>query len=180
MTANLTNRRIAALTAVAALVLAVVWYAALFRPQNAHLASTHRATAAAQQQETQLLAQVTALEALERQIPADKARLAALDQAVPAQADLQDVLDQLHALATATSCQLTTVSPQSGTQSSSPGTPVNSITISMTATGNYSQLMGFLSGLAHMPRTVVVDNVAISPGTAGQMTLTLSSRIFHS
>ena len=184
MTMSHSTRRIATLAGAAALVLVLVWYVAVFRPQSAHLSAAHKAYAAAEQQIGQLHSQVASLQALERQIPADKARLAVLDQAVPASADLRDVLNQLHTLATGTGCELTTVNPSQSTSgssssSSSGSSPSHSITLSMTTTGNYAQLTSFLTGLARMPRSVVVDTVTISPGAGSQLAMTLSSRIFY-
>jgi Tfp pilus assembly protein PilO len=47
----------------------------------------------------------------------------------------------------------------------------------MSATGSYAQIISFLTGLAAMPRTVVVDHVAVGEGA--QSSVTINARIFY-
>lgn len=180
---NESTRRISVGAVAAGVVLILVWYFALFHPQASHLKSAQRQYTAAQEQVTALQAQVHSLEAIEKQVPADTARLASLDANVPKTPDLKDVLDQLHALATSTGVQLTTVSPSTtntGTSSTSSGSTggVQSITIGMNLSGSYPQITGFLSGLTKMPRTFVIDSAAIGSGSTG-LTAQLSTQIFY-
>lgn len=182
---NLTSRRIGFTALAAAVLLTLVWYAAVFRPQSAHLAKAHQAYATAHQQAASLQSKIVALKQLEKQIPADKARLQQLDAAVPAHADLQDLLNQLHLAASATGVELTTVgpaSPYSGAPSSSPSssTGPKSLSLTMTVTGLYPGLMAFVSDLDQMPRAVVVDSANVSTGgTPGDLTASLAARIFY-
>lgn len=181
---SVATRRMGGLTAGVAIVLTIIWYMALFRPESSHLAAAHRDYAAAQQQVTKLQGQVTSLIALEKQIPADSQRLATYDAAVPSNPDLQDVLAQLHNAAIASGVQLSSVSPaappsaHSGSSSSPSGGPP-SVQLTMSASGAYGQLMAFITQLTQMPRTVVVNSASIGQGTGGALTATMTATIFY-
>jgi Tfp pilus assembly protein PilO len=179
---NTTMKRIGVVAGVAALVLLVAWYLALFSPQARDLSKAHKAHAAAEQKISQLQNQVTQLNALKAQIPADKAALSVLDQAVPSTPQLDGALRQLQAAATSSGVTLSTVSPSSlagsstSTAQKSSGTPV--ITLNLTATGTYPQLTSFLSRLASMPRTVTVTSLNIS-GATSQLAAQITANIFY-
>lgn len=183
---NLSTKRIYAAAGGIAVVLVLIWYVAVFRPQSSHLQAAHRAQAAADQQIGSLQSETASLQALLKQIPADTAKLAALNAAVPATPDLQDVLNQLNSLATATGVQLTSVSPTppatttSGSSNSTAGSSgPPSMKTSLTANGPYPAVYAFMAGLAQLQRTVVVDSISLSPGTAGAISANLVTRIFY-
>ena len=50
----------------------------------------------------------------------------------------------------------------------------------MTAIGTYARRTAFLTALDDMPRTVVVDQVAITGSDTGSLTSSLTARIFYS
>jgi Tfp pilus assembly protein PilO len=178
---NTSIKRIGGVAAAAAVVVLVIWYFALFRPQSHDLSTAHKAHAAAEQKVSQLRNQVTQLNALKADIPADKAALSVLDAAVPSSPQLDTTLNQLHTEAIASGVSLSAVSPSapqttaSGSSSATAGAP--SITLTMSANGSYAQIMSFLSGLASMPRAVVVTGLNIS-GTS-QLTAQITANIFY-
>lgn len=180
-------RRIAALAAGAVVVLLIIWYVALFRPENNHLSSAHKARAAAEQRASELDGQLAGLQALKRNVPADRAKLVQFEAAVPSDPDLLVALDQLQQAATNSGVELGSVGPQApattsgGSGSSQPGSSgPPSIALSMTAVGTYPQTTAFLKALDDMPRTVVVDQVAITGSDTGTLTSSLTARIFYS
>ena len=185
------TKRISAIAAAAALILVVGWYLALFSPEHKKLSAAHKAHAAAEQQISSLNSQVLQLQALEKQIPADTKRYASLSAAVPDRPQLDAVLTQLHQIATASGVLLSSVGPSaptstssgggsqsssSGSQSTAGGPPV--ITMSLSATGTYGQLMRFLSELASIPRVFVVDHLGLA-GSGNQMSASINGRIFY-
>ncbi len=185
---TVSTRKLYSLAAVAVVVLAAAWYLAIYRPSSAKIASAHKSYASAASQVSKLDSQVASLQALEAHIPADKAQLASLDQAVPTTENLRGLLDQLHALATSTGTELTTVTPSppqsaTGTQSSSaPATSttgLQEIPVTMAASGTYGQLTSFMSGLTNLQRSMVIQGVSISSGTNGQLTASLSTQVFY-
>lgn len=184
---TMTTRRIGLVALVAALLLTLVWYVALFRPQSARLKAANQAYSSAAQQVQTLRAKVTALEALQKQIPADKAALKQLDAAIPSSPDLRDVLNQLHSIASTDGVELTTFTPtqpstssasggSSASKSSSGPSPLN---ISMALAGPYQGMMSFITSLDSMPRTVVVDGATIDAGPGGKLTANLTARAFY-
>lgn len=179
---NTTTTRITAMAAGAALLLAVIWYMALFRPESHHLSSAHAARAAAEAKVQSLDAQVAQLKALEKQIPQDTATLAVLKSAVPDTPDLPAALGQLHNAATGSGVQLSGVSPSAPATSGSSGSQQSgppSINLSMTATGSYHQLTSFMIQLDHMARTVVLNTVNISAGSNSALTANFTAQIFY-
>ena len=183
---SMSTRRIGLISVGAALLLTLVWYVALFRPQSNHMKAADQAYSSAQQQAQSLQTKVAALEVLQKQIPADKAALQKLDAAMPTSPDLRDVLNQLHSIASADGVDLTTFSPgqpksssTSGAASSASGAGPQSLTLSMSVSGPYPSLMSFVTSLDSMPRTVVVDSVTVSAGSAGKLTANLAGRAFY-
>lgn len=175
-------RRIGAIAAAAVVVVAAVWYLALFRPESAKLTAAHKAHAAAELQKSDLEKQVVQLKALERQIPHDRAELATLRKNVPDNPSLPAVLAQLHTAASASGVELTSVGPNpvaTASSSSAASSGPQSITLSMTATGSYPQMVQFFDLLATMPRTVVLDTVSINNSSANSVSASLSGRIFY-
>jgi Tfp pilus assembly protein PilO len=187
---NTSVKRIFGVAGVAALVLVMAWYLALFSPQGRDLSKAHKAHAAAEQKISQLQGQVTQLNALKSQIPADRAALSVLDAAIPSSPQLDNALRQLHAAAASSGVTLSQVSPTtpttnsasssqtSSTSSASGSSAGSSITLTMTAGGSYPQITGFLTQLSSMPRTVVVTSVNLS-GTGAQLTAQISANIFY-
>jgi type IV pilus assembly protein PilO len=187
VTLNLSTptRKIAAGAAGAAVLLLLVWYGALWRPETQHLNSAHHARAAAEQQVAQLDQKVLGLKVLKRQIPADTAKLAQFEAAVPNNPDLRQALDQLQQAATNSGVLLGSVGPEAPVATTSGSSTAQSsgppsISLSMTATGTYAQTMAFVTALDNMPRTVVVDQLAITGGNTETVTASLSARIFYS
>jgi Tfp pilus assembly protein PilO len=189
---NSTTTRIGAIAGIAALFLAVIWFFALFQPESHHLKAAHADRAAADAKGQTLTAEIASLKALQKQGPQDRAALATLKQAVPDTPDLSDALGQLHNAATTSGVQLSSVSPTApptasaagsssasssatGQQSSGPA----SISISMTGTGSYQQVISFMTLLDKMARTVVLDQVDVSNGNANGVTANLTARIFY-
>jgi type IV pilus assembly protein PilO len=182
---NSTIKRIGLVAAGAALFVVVAWYFAFFSPQARNLSAAHKDHAAAEQKVSQLQNQLVQLDALKAQIPADQAALSVLNAAVPPSPQLDSTLIQLHTVATTSGVSLSSVSPSappttasSAQQSSSTqqsGSP--DITLTMSASGSYQQLMTFLTGLASMPRVVVVTSVNIT-GTS-QLTAQIIANIFY-
>jgi Tfp pilus assembly protein PilO len=180
-------KRIGGVTAAIAVVLVAVWYAALIRPQRHDLSAAHKKYDAAATQASQLQQQVSTLQAVLRQVPADTAKLKVLDAALPTTEDLQDVLNMLHQSAVTSGVQLTSVAPSntnsssssSGSSSSTGGSATKQIGLTMALSGQYPQVMTFITDLVHLNRVVVIDGATFSPNPTNGMTASLSARIFY-
>lgn len=182
---TITTRRLGAVAAVVTVLVTLVWYVALFRPQSSRLSTAHTAYAAASAKADDLQTQIGALEALVRQIPADSARLTQLNAALPPTPDLKGLLTQLDALATRTGVQLTSLSPTTAAaaagakSAASSGGGTQTLTLPMSVSGSYAALTSFLTGLALMPRALTVTSMSLSPTGANSMTASLSTKVFY-
>jgi Tfp pilus assembly protein PilO len=178
----MSTRRLGYVSLGVILLLTVIWYGALFRPQSARLKAEHRDYAAAEVKLEQLRTQAASLQALEKQVPADRQRLTALDSEVPTTPDLKDVLGELHDSASTSGVQLQSVSPSNpptSTGASQSTSGPAAIQLTMTAAGSYSQLMDFVTHLTQMARAVAVNNLSLSAGNSGAVTANLTANIFY-
>lgn len=88
------NRRALLIGAAAAVAVIVLWYFVFWSPRNKALGQAKERRQAAQQQETQLRAEITRLRGAQNQEPAKRARLEALRTAIPEDPKLaQFILD---------------------------------------------------------------------------------------
>ena len=182
---TITTKRLGAVTAAAVIIITLIWYVALFRPESARISNAHKAYATATSKASDLQTQVGSLEALVRKVPADTARLAQVKAALPTSADIKDLLTELDGLAGRSGVQLTSLSPSvpsttaaSGAAASGAG-GAQTISLPMSVTGSYPALMSFLTGLENLPRALVVTSISLSPGGASSMTASLSTKIFY-
>jgi Tfp pilus assembly protein PilO len=155
-----------------------MWYFLLWSPEMKSLKSAHKAHAQAEQKISDLNVQAGQLRALVKQIPADKARLAQLEAALPDNPQLDQALNLIQQTAAQSGVvvsSLTPSSPTGGSSATSSGIPA--ITLNMSVQGGPAQIKAFLTGLDHIPRTVVVDKLATNGGASS--TATITARIFY-
>lgn len=171
-------RRIAMIGAAVAVAIVLVWYFALWHPQQAKVASAHKANAAAELQVDQLRARSVGLDALKPKIPADKATLAQLDAAVPRAPQLDTLLDEINGAEAQSGVTLNvltpSVLPSAATSAGSPSLPTVGLTISFRGTS--SQALSFVTDLEAQPRLMTVDTLSLS-GT-GTVTGQVTTRVF--
>jgi type IV pilus assembly protein PilO len=174
------NRRIPMIAGAAALLILVAWYFLVWTPQTKHLASAHKAQVAAEQKISQLQEQQTQLQGLVKQIPSDTARFAQLEQALPDNPQLDQTLNQLQQAAVQSGVTLTSVSPniQSASSGGTQTSAIPTVTLNMSFRGGTDQVEGFVSALNQLPRTFVVDRIAIT-NAGTQTTGNVVARIFY-
>lgn len=175
------TRRLATAVGIVLVLIVAVWYFGIFRTESHKLAAAHQAHAAAETQITTMQGQVTNLEGLLKQVPQDKAKLAAFQAAVPDTPQLDAALNDINQVAVRSGATITSLGPSK--PSTTPGSSgqksaVPAVPLSIQASGSYSQLMALLSGLDAMPRTIVVNTIAIS-GTGPKLSATISAEIFY-
>lgn len=173
------NRRIPMIAGAAALLVLVAWYFLVWTPQTKNLASAHKAQAAADQKISQLQSQQTMLQGLVKQIPADNAKFAQLEQALPDNPQLDQTLNLLQQAAVQTGVTLTSVSPN--LQTGAPGSGQSglpTVNLNLSFKGGTDQVEAFVAALNQLPRTFVVDRVAITNAGA-QSTGNVVARIFY-
>lgn len=178
------TRRLPILSAAAALVLVVIWYVAMFSPQQKNIQKAHKANAAATQKADQLQSQASQLRVLVKEIPADNARFAQLEASLPDNPQFDQALNLLHQAAVQTGVTVANVTPSSpigasgsSSTSASQGGGVPAINLTMSIEGSTQQTEAFLSALKALPRAVVVDRISVTGGSGGSVSL--SARIFY-
>lgn len=161
-----------------------VWALLLYRPQSHHLATAHKAQAAAEQQLTGLQQQEASLQNIYAHIGADKAKYAVLETALPNDPHLPSAIDQINAASRATGLQITSISPTApaattSTQAkSSPGP--RSITVSISGQGLYPQATAFVTDLTRSSRMFVVNSLQLSGGgNNGPLSVQIACTIFY-
>lgn len=182
-------RRIGAAALVVVVVVAVIFYLGVYKPQSKKLSAAHAARATAESKVSSLQGQVSSLQVLARQIPSDKAKLAQYENEIPDNPELPTVLDQVHTAAGSAGVTLSSVDPSSvplkgaasASSSSSSSSELNGVptmSLALSATGSYSQLMSFIKALDSMERTLVVTGLSVS-GSEPKLTASLSTDVFY-
>jgi len=186
---QLTRYRVSILTAVGAVVLAIVVYAAWISPEGGKLSSLHAQQTSLQSQQTHLQTELVTLRR-------DKAHLASNCQAlttdltqIPGTPTVDAFFNQVSALAVAAGDPNT---PSISVTDTAGGTgSVKLVAVDLTLSGTYGQMSAFLHGLDTFPRLFSVTSLAvnggplvsggaaINPATAGYQ-ITLEGDIFYS
>ncbi len=186
---QLTRYRIPILTAVGAVVLAIIVYAAWISPEGGKLSSLRA-------QQTQLQSQQLHLQTELNTLRRDKADLAANCQQlttdlteIPGTPTVDAFFNQVTALAVSAGDPNT---PSISVTDTTGGTgSVKLVAVDLTLSGTYGQMSAFLQGLVTFPRLFSVTSLAVNggalvtggapvnPATAGYQ-LTLQGDIFYS
>ena len=193
------NRRALAIGAAAAVAVVALWYFVFWSPRSKALDQVRERRQAAQQQETQLRAEIARLRGAQAQEPAKRARLEALRTAIPddpklaqfildtneaatrAGIDFVSISPQLPAApgAAAGGVTTTTAAPTGGGQATGAATarPAE-IRLSLQIRGGYFQVLDFMNRLDDLPRLVVNDSVNITSDVNARLTVALTGRMF--
>ncbi len=148
------NRRALLIGAAAALALIVLWYFVFWSPRNKALDQAKERRQAAQQQETQLRAEITRLRGAQNQEPAKRARLEALRTAIPDDPKLAQFILDTNDAANRAGIDFISIAPQL------PSPPA-------AAAGGTTATTAPAGGGATTTTTAVAAGGAQPPGTAG-------------
>ncbi|MGH9047232.1 MAG: type 4a pilus biogenesis protein PilO [Acidimicrobiales bacterium] len=153
------QRKVALSIAVGLLVL-FIWLLAVFNPEGHKLAAANASVQSAQTQQTQLETRLTQLKEYSKQSPTFEALSQRLSAAVPSTTDIYDYITAISNIASATDVSV---------QSVDPTTPVSSgnvaiVPVTISATGTYDQILGFVKALYALPRLTVITEVDLSGG----------------
>ncbi len=178
------RRPLMVVTALAIVVVIIVWYLALWSPRQSAIKKAKADTASALADVSTLQAQLSALQAQAHGQTQREIELTRLRAAIPQMPDISSVVISLYNAASDAGIDLTnfTDSPPAT------GTPP-SVRIGLTVDGNFYQILQFMNDLAALPRLVVIDNVSLNPGggaakstaqvgVSPSLTVQLAGRIF--
>jgi Tfp pilus assembly protein PilO len=167
-----------------AVLVVVVWYAAIYSPKNHDLTTAHDDLASARSQQQSLQAQLSNLRGLEANRAKQQATLQKLSAAVPTTPDLAGFILQANDIATQAGVNWLQVSPS--LPAAATGGGPTTINLTMQLEGGFFQVYDYLNRLEDLQRLVVVDAVNINTkggDTGGSttdptLTMAVTARMF--
>lgn len=194
------NRRALLIGTAAAVAVIVLWYFVFWSPRSKSLDQAKERRQAAQQQETQLRAEITRLRGAQNQEPAKRARLEALRTAIPDDPKLAQFILDTNDAANRAGIDFISVAPQlpaapagAAGAATTPATPAGGggatttnaagarpaeIKLSLQIKGGYFQVLDFLNRLDDLSRLVVNDSLTVTADQSARLTVGLTSRMF--
>lgn len=182
------SRRVIAIAVAASIVIAGLWFVAMWSPQSKTLHKANARVAAAITQQHTLQADIATLQQEKTQLPAKQAQLDKLKQALPDVPELDTLIDNINAAATASGVDWQNITPSKPlTYSASSGAAIasglpsgmQSIQVGLQVNGLYPQLLDFVNRLNGMSRLLGVDSVNFSGvGGAVKTSVQIASQIF--
>jgi Tfp pilus assembly protein PilO len=164
------TRRIALITLGALVIVVGVWYVALWRPAEKHLAALRSEQTSAASNVMTLQAQANALRAEQKQLPKDRVALSQLQAAIPNGPSLDQLIKVVDNAARQAGVSLTSLSTpapvgwgaasQSATAAQTPG-PQN-IQVNIGLQGSDHGVLQFITDLDSEPRLFVVNSFTLN------------------
>lgn len=169
----------------ASVLLAAVWYFALFKPASANLSEAKDREVAAQTQVDSLSTELARLKQLEKNKEVLDRDTAALAEVLPEKDQLDTFILELNEIATTSSVTLQSLSPgepslQSGAAAAGAAAsgPIP-ITLQMQVQGDYFAILRFMDNLRDGTRLVTANNLSLSGGGEdGQMSASISGAMY--
>jgi len=186
---QLTRYRTPIITAVGALVVAIIVFVAWISPQGSKLSSLHAQQTQLQSQESHLRTELTTLKRDKAHLATNCAELTKDLTEIPGTPTVDSFFHQVTDLAVAAGDPNT---PSiSVTQAPGGAGDVKTVAVNMTLTGTYGQMTAFLHGLDTFPRLFTVTSVTVNggalaiggqtvPANTGGYNLALIGNIFYS
>jgi type IV pilus assembly protein PilO len=143
-----------------AVLVVIVWYAAIYSPKNSDLSKAQDDLKTAQSQRDNLQTQLSNLRDLEANRAKQQAALQKLNAAVPTTPDLAGFILQANDIATQAGVDWLQVSPS--LPSASAGGGPTTINLTMQLQGGFFQVYDYLNRLEDLQRIVVVDTVNLT------------------
>jgi Tfp pilus assembly protein PilO len=170
------NRKVIGIAGAGILAMVAIWYVMLFSPQGSALSAANTRLEAARERQTELRAQLRALQTAKTAPSAIQAQINALKQAVPDSPDLADFIDATTSAAGAAGVDWISLAPSQ--PATSKGAAVSELRLSMAVKGSYFQVLDFINRLDNMPRLVVVDTLNLSADKTGALSAQINARMF--
>ena len=167
----------------AALLIAGIWFFALWSPQGDNLDEAKADRAASEQRASELTARLTRLKTLEANADVLERDRALLASAIPTADQLDTFLLQVNDRAANAGVDFVSIAPQQpGAAGAAPGAAVAGPTpvgLQIQVTGDYFAILRFLEQLRDGERLVTVENFSLSKGGEGnQMSASIGGRMF--
>lgn len=172
------------------LVVALIIFAAFISPEGSHLKKLQAQQTQLQSQQSALQVRIASLKKEKSQLGTDCQQLTTDLAEIPSAPDVDSFLSQVTALAVSSGDPSTpTISVTQASGAVSGG--VSPVSVALTLSGTYGQMMSFLQGLDSFPRLFTVTTIAVTGGSvvnggqavapsAAGYSLSLSGDIFYS
>jgi type IV pilus assembly protein PilO len=170
------NRKVIGIAGAGILGMIAIWYVMLFSPQGSALSAAHARLDTAHQRQTELRAQLRALQTAKTAPSTIQAQIDALKQAIPNTPDLAGFIDATNSAAAASGIQFLSLAPSQ--PAASKGAAISELRLSMAVKGTYFQVVDFVNRLDSMPRLVVVDGLNLTGDKGGAVSAQINARMF--
>lgn len=170
------NRRLVIILAAVGLLATALWWFMLWSPRNEAIAEANDRRQLAQDQISQLQAQLVRLQQAQRDEPRRRAELEVLKAAVPDTPALAELILGVNDLAIRSGVEFATIS----VSVPSPGSP-STMSTSINVTGGYFQILDVINRINALPRLIIIDSFALTPSQAGEsqeFSVTFACRAF--
>lgn len=167
------TRKLLLIVLAASLVVTGAWYMLLWKPSGTQLASARQALAAAKSANLTASLQQDALVKRRSLLPAEEQKAAALDAAVPEKPGIDTMIDQISAIAAASGVtwqsesqsQASTSPAAAAATPAAPGSSaLASLSLTMSVSGTYDQLLDFVGRLQTVPRLIKISTLSLGGG----------------
>jgi Tfp pilus assembly protein PilO len=178
------NRRNLLIGVAAGLAVLVLWYLLLWSPRSKAIdkAKSRQTTASDALQE--LRAERNRLADLRSNEAATRARIEQLRQAIPDSPNLAQFILDANDAANQSGIDFLSISPTPPASADTPagaeGPPPAQISLGITVTGGYFQVLDFVNRLNRLTRIVVIDTLSLSGGATSGLSVQLGGRMFVS
>jgi Tfp pilus assembly protein PilO len=162
----------------ALLVVSLLAFVLVLRPQAASVADARKQTETQRQRVAELRLRLRQLQALRQEAPQLRARAERVDTAMPNDPQLGRFVLEVHDAARKSAIDWLAVSPGSPQVGQQAG--VEEISVSMNLAGGYFAVEDFVARLETLGRALKISQVTLGPGPAGlpQLSATLVMKMF--
>ena len=179
------NRRTPLIAGGAALAVLLIWYLLLWSPQGKAIDKAKLRQQTAQGQVRELRARLSQLQEAQRNEAATRAKIEELRQAIPDEPNLAQFILDANDAAVRSGIDFLSISPTPPAAQTAaapvPGAPASApsqITLSLSITGGYFQLLDFVNRLNDLTRIVMIDGMNVGVGTGADLQVQLTGRMF--
>ncbi len=168
-------RRPIVLGVVAGGLVTLLWFLFIVQPRRSEVDDLGAQREAAVLEEERLLGEKAQLLEIQENELSYMTASAALESLIPPTPDLPTFIEDVTLLALDSSVELQALSPSLPT--AEPFAEFATVDVLMEVEGQFFEVLGFLYGLADMPRLVRVDALTLAPSVGADRTVTISASI---
>ncbi len=163
-----------------AILITAAWWFLVVTPINDEIIDQESQLDVLQTQEASLRQQLSALRQVNDRLPEYQRAVADMQRSIPPTPQIDSLIDDLKVLADDTNVVWSAVAFSTPGEETPEG--FRTITVNMTVTGQYFELLGYLYGVSELDRLVRIDTLSFSPSLTdegfNEITLTINAVAF--